>query len=834
MKKINFRKLKNINKKFNFKKIINFYNTKTLVLSLIMLLGILVATITLIFALFIIITAPDFKKERLYQKESTIIYDLNGAELARIGKSNLTQITYDDLPEVLIDAIIATEDSRYFQHTGLDAARFLKASVGQLLGANYSGGASTITMQVVKNTYTDNSSEGLRGIIRKFTDIYMAIFKLENAYTKEEIVEFYFNSQWLGYDGNINYSGITGVEQGSEFYFGKSVSDLTLAEASLIAGMFQNPVAYNPYKFPEKAKERQNIVLKLMVRHGYITEEEKNDVLEIPVQSLLKNNQVIKDNSNQAAIDYILNEAEEITGKNPYTVPMKIYSTIDTDAQKILTDLENGTIYTINEARGNLQFGVAITNVENGSIAALSGGKNYQAKGNNRAIAKRQPGSTAKVLFDYGPYIEYLNGSTYSLFLDEPTSYSSGGTISNYDNRYKGLLTMREALVDSRNVPAFRAFKAVAKQDENLIKDFVHSLGINYGRDLYESASIGGFDGISPLELSAAYGAFGRGGYYIKPYSITKINFIENDKTENFKYTKERVMSEETAYLITNILVSAGNEAVAGFRIPGSEIAEKTGTTTIDNSSAKSLGLPYNATMDSWTITYSSKYSTGIWIGYDKLSKTNYLTSGIASPIRRGISKAVGTKLYKKGSSFKKPSGVIAVEVEKETFPALQPSPFTPSNMIITEYFKKGTEPAEISNRYSSLDNPTNLKANYIDGNIIIKWDQIKTPDAIDANYLINHFNTYYDNHATKYYEQRIAYNNQYIGTLGYQIYLDTNGSLTSLGRIENENTFTYSPPSTGNFKFVVKSAYSIFKNNISSGASVTINTEALADIIPE
>ena len=216
--------------------------TKNTILIILISLGIAIASAVLAFALYIIITSPDFVAQELYTKEPTILYDVNGEEITRIGNENVELVTYSDLPQVLVDALIATEDSRFFQHNGFDAARFIRASLGQLAGQD-AGGASTLSMQVIKNTYTSNIAEGIKGIIRKFTDIYMAVFKLEASYTKEEIIEFYLNSQWLG-GGSTNYASINGVEQGSQYYFGKSVSDLTLAETIMLVGMFNNKLIY--------------------------------------------------------------------------------------------------------------------------------------------------------------------------------------------------------------------------------------------------------------------------------------------------------------------------------------------------------------------------------------------------------------------------------------------------------------------------------------------------------------------------------------------------------------------------------------------------------------
>lgn len=819
-------------KKIKLKKLKEKGRLKNWILILIAAGGIGIASLILLFALYIIIASPDFDQDLLYSKEATVVYDIEGEEVARIGSENRALVTYDDLPQVLIDALLATEDSRFFQHNGLDAARFLKASIGQVLGQDGAGGASTLSMQVIKNTYTDNTATGIKGLIRKFTDIYMAVFKLESNYTKEEIIEFYLNSQWLGNDGNLNYTGIHGVEQASQYFFGKSVSDLNLAEASLLVGMFQNPATYNPYLYPNNATKRRNTVLTLMVKHGYITEKEKEVAEKISIPSMLVEHDDIK-NEMQAYIDYLLADVEAKTGSNPYTTPMKIYSTLDSKAQATLTALENGELYKFKD--DVVQIGIAITSVADGSVIALSGGRNYSAKGLNRATdISRHPGSTIKPIMDYGPYIEFLDGSSYTPFLDEPTTYSNGTPISNYDDEYHGLLTMRESLIDSRNIPALQAFKAVSKNNKSDIENFVHSLGIDYGKELYESAAIGGFEGVSPLQLSVAYSTFARGGYYIEPYSFTKVEYIESAKTYEYKYTKERVMSEETAYIITNILTDAGASGIGGnIKISGTDIAAKTGTTTVDKDSRKKLGLPSNVVMDYWNVTYSPDYTIALWYGYDQLSKDHYLQS--EAGVRKRLMEAIAKKVYKKNSRFKKPSGVVAVEIEMETFPPQLASEFTPERLRVTEYFKKGTEPTEVSTRFSKLNAPKNGTYTFDGTTIKLKWDAVTTPDAINQTYLQNHYNTYYGEHAAKYYNERITYNTSYIGNLGYQIYLELeDGTLSSLGYTYN-NEFTYTTNVSGTYTFVIKTAYSIWQENMSNGITIKVDAEIdsnISDII--
>ena len=809
-------------------------SVKNGVLIFLISIGIIIASAILAFALYIIITSPDFVVEELYTKEPTVLYDINGDEMARIGNENVELVTYSDLPQVLVDALIATEDSRFFQHNGFDAARFIKASLGQLAGQD-AGGASTLSMQVIKNTYTDASlTSGIKGIIRKFTDIYMAVFKLEASYTKEEIIEFYLNSQWLG-GGSTNYASINGVEQGSQYFFGKSVSDLTLAEASLLVGMFNAPDAYNPYNNPDLASQRRSTVLSLMVRHGYITESEKEFAESVPVQSLLADHTTSEDNDMyQAFIDYTLLKVQEETGDNPYTTPMEIYTTLDPSIQETLYLLETGELYTF--ATEKVQFGMAVTSTKDGSVLALSGGRNYQVQGTNRAVGKEyrgianQPGSAAKIIFDYGPYIEYLNGSTGTLFLDNPWSYTTGGSVVNSDRTYWGEITMRRALVNSRNVPAIQAFQQVASEvGADKIAEFAHNLGIDFGENLYESAGLGGFDGTNPLSMSAAYAAFGRGGIYIEPYTFTRIVYTESEEEYTHPIEQERVMSEETAYMITDILVDAGAGGIGGsIHINGTDVAAKGGTSTIDSESAAALGIPRSATPNHWNITYSPDYSIALWFGYDRLTE-GYLTSGTGYNPRRQIMAAVAKRIYKTGSRFEQPSGVVSATIELGTYPLQLASEYTPSNLKSTELFKAGYEPTEVSTRFSKLENPTNGKSTYDGSTIRISWDAIDTPDAIDPNYLADYFNgyfsDYYSEYAQQFYNNRISYNNSYIGTIGYQVYLqDTSGNLISLGFTTNNN-FTYSASPGTNYTFVVKSAYSIFKDNMSSGLTINVQT---------
>lgn len=227
----------------------NANKRKGIILNILLVCVITFIVLVSVFFAYVVVKAPKFDPNNLKFTQMSEVFDSEGNLFAKMGDENRTEITYDQLPEVLIDAIVATEDARFFQHNGFDLARFGKASIGQVLGKN-SGGASTLTMQIVKNNYTSTISSGFEGIIRKFTDIYLSIFKVEKKYTKKEILEFYVNDSYLG-------NGAYGVEQASQNYFGKSVSDINLAEASFIAGLFQAPSSYDPYNFADKAEKEE-------------------------------------------------------------------------------------------------------------------------------------------------------------------------------------------------------------------------------------------------------------------------------------------------------------------------------------------------------------------------------------------------------------------------------------------------------------------------------------------------------------------------------------------------------------------------------------------------
>lgn len=820
-----FMKKKNKNKKENKKK----SNIWKKILIICLFLAIFAIIAFGLFCAYIVLTTETFNPNKLTSRESSIIYDKEGNEIYTLSNNQnddvekRIKITYDDLPQVLVDALIATEDSRFFQHKGVDLARFLKASILQVLGRD-AGGASTLTMQVSKNSFTNTTSTGIKGIIRKFRDIYISVFQIEKKYTKEEIIEFYFNNNLLG---GINF----GVEQASEYYFGKSASELTLAEASLLVGMYQSPNAYNPYNHPEAATKRRKTVLKLMVRHGYITEEEAAIANAIPVESL-----VVRDSENQSStipyqgyINMVIEEAQKITGKDPNTTPMKIYTALNTNMQQTIDDIMSGKIYTWDTEK--VQSGIAIVDVNTGEIVAVGAGRNKGPRDYNLATtARRMPGSTAKPLFDYGPAIEYENYSTYTLFNDEPWTYSNGVSVGNWDGKYKGLMTMKYALSVSRNIPALKTFQQLKNKD---ILNFVTNLGIKpeiENGSIHEAHAIGGFTGVTPLELATAYASFSNGGYHIQSHSIKKIEYIETKEIKEFKYKKTRVMADSTAYLITNMLEYAVNyQFNGGAKVSGMAVAAKTGTTNYSDADIKRLGLSKTAIPDLWTVAYTPEYSIAVWYGYEKADSENHLKNSNNTP-KDKIMKTVMTAIPKTGSKFNIPSSVVKSKVEMGTWPAQLPSDYTPSAFITEEWFVKGTEPTEVSERFAKLDDVKSLEAKYSKTNNTIKltWNHT-TPNILSSSYLTSYFNqNVFGNESAKYLQERLDYNAGTLGPLKYHIYLKDDNNLKEVASTTNkEYTYKISINDTNTLTFVVKVEYEYFKSNASNGVTKEIKIDS-------
>lgn len=783
---------------------------KKMILNILIICVIAFASLMAVFFAYIIVKAPKFDPNNLKFTQMSELYDTEGNIITKMGNENRTEISYDDLPEVLIDAIIATEDSKFFQHNGFDLARFMKASMYQLVGKN-GGGASTLTMQIAKNNYTSTESKGFEGITRKFTDIYLSIFKIERKYTKKEILEFYVNDSYLG-------NGAYGVEQASLNYFGKSVSELNLAEASFIAGLFQSPTYYNPYNYPERAEGRRKTVLYLMQRHGYITEEEKEIAENSPITSYIKKTQTSGTYSEyQGYIDTVVEELENEYDLNPYTTPLKIYTAMNRSKQDFVNKVMNGEAWKWENE--NAQAGVVMTDSASGEVLAVGAGrnKNSERSYNYATMTNRQIGSTAKPIFDYGPAVEYLGWGTVNYIDDTPTTYSDGTKISNSDGGYKGRLPLYQALGLSRNVTALKTFQQVSKEAGNdKILKFASSLGITPEVDkngkIHEAHSIGSFTGStkkgesrnSPMTMAGAYQAFSNGGYYIKPHTIKKFVYKDTDEVVETKSAKTRVMNDSTAYIINYSLNWSATEGLAksAAGISGVQTAAKTGTSNFDEATRKRYHLSSKAVNDLWVCGYTPKQTITFWYGYDSITKGHSTTSTWST--RDKFYRNLAENLFDKdGSSFARPSSIEEVSVVRNSIP-LKKALYGG----VIGYFRKGTGPDETgTEQVEQLPSVSGITSSISGNTVHLKWNGISAEDMVNLNF------------------------DDSYGTLGYDIYVKdgSGGSEVYVGTTTSTSythTTSYSNP-----VYVIYTAYSNYKTNRSKGVEHKVSVTSDFDV---
>lgn len=783
---------------------------KKMILNILIICVIAFASLMAVFFAYIIVKAPKFDPNNLKFTQMSELYDTEGNIITKMGNENRTEISYDDLPEVLIDAIIATEDSKFFQHNGFDLARFMKASMYQLVGKN-GGGASTLTMQIAKNNYTSTESKGFEGITRKFTDIYLSIFKIERKYTKKEILEFYVNDSYLG-------NGAYGVEQASLNYFGKSVSELNLAEASFIAGLFQSPTYYNPYNYPERAEGRRKTVLYLMQRHGYITEEEKEIAENSPITSYIKKTQTSGTYSEyQGYIDTVVEELENEYDLNPYTTPLKIYTAMNRSKQDFVNKVMNGEAWKWENE--NAQAGVVMTDSASGEVLAVGAGrnKNSERSYNYATMTNRQIGSTAKPIFDYGPAVEYLGWGTVNYIDDTPTTYSDGTKISNSDGGYKGRLPLYQALGLSRNVTALKTFQQVSKEAGNdKILKFASSLGITPEIDkngkIHEAHSIGSFTGStkkeesrnSPMTMAGAYQTFSNGGYYIKPHTIKKFVYKDTDEVVETKSAKTRVMNDSTAYIINYSLNWSATEGLAksAAGISGVQTAAKTGTSNFDEATRKRYHLSSKAVNDLWVCGYTPKQTITFWYGYDSITKGHSTTSSWST--RDKFYRNLAENLFDKdGSSFARPSSIEEVSVVRNSIP-LKKALYGG----VVGYFRKGTGPDETgTEQVEQLPSVSGVTSSISGNTVHLKWNGISAEDMVNLNF------------------------DDSYGTLGYDIYVKdgSGGSEVYVGTTTSTSythTTSYSNP-----VYVIYTAYSNYKTNRSKGVEHKVSVTSDFDV---
>ena len=462
-------------------------------------------------------------------------------------------------------------------------------------------------------------------------------------------------------------------------------------------------------------------------------------------------------------------QVKEKYGVNPYTTPLLVYTNLDRSKQDAVNSVLKGESY--NWINDEVQTGVAVLDSESGKVLAIGNGRNKNGalEYNNATSISRQPGSTAKPLFDYGPGIEYNNWSTYQLFDDSKYTYSNGRSIKNWDNGFFGTITLRRALSTSRNIPALKAFQQV---ENDKIREFTTNLGITpelctsgfkYNKEtdkcvnkttnetknpmkIHEAHSIGAFTGTNPLEMAGAYAAFSNGGYYNEPYTVSKVVFRQTGETREHKSNKKQVMSDATAFMISSVL-----QDVSLTGGTPKNVACKTGTTNFDENYMNALNMPSDAIRDSWVVGYSTKTVIGMWYGYENTTKESVKNGFVLHNLPATIQKdklfnalVASGAMESNRESFKEPSSVIKIGIAPGSNP---PKLATPGAEAVYEYFKKGHEPTEYDTSNYKISAPGDLKITETSsGKVTISFQAISPGDLKNDTLGKWGYNIYKDN----------------------------------------------------------------------------------------
>lgn len=554
-------------------------------------------------------SAPKISRSDLTSQSITTIYDDQDRVISRLGAQKREYAKDNQIPKQLKNAVVSIEDRRFYKHHGVDTIRILGAATSNVFGrsAGMQGG-STLTQQLVKLSVFSTAASD-RTLKRKAQEAWLAI-NVEQHFSKSQILDFYINKVYMG-------NGIYGMQTAAQYYYGKDLNDLDLSQLALLAGMPQSPTYYNPLVSNTKyATQRRNEVLNAMVRSNYITQSQANQATSESVTAGLDPDHGNISGSGTAVDSKVVDPYVkqvladlQAQGYDPYSDGLKVHTNLDLDAQQHLYDAANKNVQFQND---KMQAGVAVTDPHNGQIIAMLGGRHTGnvVYGLNRAVqSNRSSGSTAKPLMDYGPAIEYLQWPTFKSIADTRFVFPGTNTVlHDFDKKYKGNMTMREALVQSRNVPAIRALQAVGIKRAT---SFLDGLGISQKQPYTLQNGIALY--ISPLQVSAAYAAFANGGTYYKPYYISSIT-TQDGSVKQFNPKGKRAMNKATAYMITDMLKGVFTDSqgsATDARLDGVNQAGKTGTTNYPGNSSQS------GVMDSWMAGYTKNYSIAVWTGYD-------------------------------------------------------------------------------------------------------------------------------------------------------------------------------------------------------------------------
>lgn len=637
--------------------------------------------------------------------QTSKLFAIDGRFIAELGLERRTLVKYDEIPAVVTQAFIATEDKRFFSHAGIDwyraAGVILKSPVN-----GFSQGFSTITMQLARNVFPDQISRE-KNIVRKLKEAKVAR-QIEAKYDKKRILELYFNQIDLGH-------GAYGVETASQRYFGKSVRDLNLAEAATLAALPKAPSRYNPVRYPERAIQRRNTILGLMRNAGIVSEAEASQARAYPLR--LAN----KTESGETApyfVEWVRQQLDAQFGKQLYQQGLKVYTTLDIEMQSAaeralerqIRAIEAGRYgpyehqtyeYYIARREGDIGGGTSpylqgafiALDPRNGAVRAMIGGRDFYDSKFNRAVqALRQPGSTFKPIV-YSAAIQNGRSASY-IVNDSPLVLNVEGQDTwapqNYDLAFLGEIPLRQALYQSRNLAAIRLGMELG---EHAVISEARNFGITTPIPAVPSIHIGAAD-VYPLELISAYTAYANLGVRATPNAIVR---VENQKGEILWQptpSRTQVLSPEEAWLMVDIMKdvlrrgSAAGVWASGFRIPA---GGKTGTT--------------NDGTNVWFVGYTTDLVAGVWMGLDRPQKIKSNAQGgvLAAPAWTSFM----SEVYRRkppSPDWPRPISIVTREIDRTS--GLLQTPYCPREVVTSEFYISGTEPTRDCDKHLAYGSP--------------------------------------------------------------------------------------------------------------------------------
>jgi penicillin-binding protein 1B len=619
-----------------------------------------------------------------YELEPEVITTLFGR-----NRSKRRLVRYQDLPQVLINAIVATEDHRFFSHSGVNIYRILVASLAGIHGEDHIRGTSTLTMQLARNFFLTPE----RTLRRKAREIFIALL-MEQRLSKEQIFELYANQIYLGQRGSFS---IYGVGEGSSAYFDKDVSSLSLPEAALIAGLIHGPNRDSPYKYPARALERRNFVLRRMLEVGFITPAEAEQASAAPLGLAQRN---VEGSQAPYFVDMVKDRLlDQFSERDLLSQSYRIYTTLDLDLQRAASDAVRAGMAEVDQQLkkkhrakdpppdpNQPQVALVVLDPATGTLRALVGGRNYGVSQLNHVLAKRQPGSSFKPFVYAAALSSAVDGSQplvtpATILVDEPTTFQFADEPyepENYKKEYYGPVTVRQALALSLNVATVRLAEMVGYDKVRML---AIAAGIN--KDLLATPALAlGAYVATPLEIAGAYTIFANHGQYEAPRFILAVKDDSGRVLWRSAEETRPVLDPRISYLMVSLMQSVvNNGTAAGVRSRGlsAPAAGKTGTSH-----------------DGWFAGFTSNLLAVVWVGYDDDRELKLSGAYSALPVWTDFMKhAVELPDYRDPQPFAAPAGVVTATIDARTNLVADAS----ATVTRDEVFVAGTEPSPTGSR---------------------------------------------------------------------------------------------------------------------------------------